>query len=32
LIIMSYGALPIEEAKQYNPILVFPDDNNRLLK
>ncbi|AZI25262.1 MAG: aspartate 1-decarboxylase [Pedobacter agri] len=32
LIIMSYGALPIEEAKQYNPILVFPDDNNHLLK
>jgi len=32
LIIMSYGALPIAEAKQYNPILVFPDDNNHLLK
>ena len=32
LIIMSYGALPNEEAKQYNPILVFPDDNNHLLK
>ncbi|MCX2433152.1 MULTISPECIES: aspartate 1-decarboxylase [unclassified Pedobacter] len=32
LIIMSYGSLPIEEAKQYNPILVFPDDNNHLLK
>ena len=31
LIIMSYGSLPIEEAKKYNPVLVFPDDNNRLL-
>jgi len=32
LIIMSYGSLPIEEARMYNPILVFPDDNNHLLK
>jgi aspartate 1-decarboxylase len=32
LIIMSYCALPIEEAKKYEPILVFPDDNNKLLK
>ena len=32
LIIMSYGSLPMEEAKVYQPILVFPDDNNRLLK
>ena len=32
LIIMSYGSLPITEAKEYNPILVFPDDNNHLLK
>ncbi|MNQ82779.1 Aspartate 1-decarboxylase precursor [compost metagenome] len=32
LIIISYGSLPIEEAKKYEPILVFPDDNNRLLK
>lgn len=32
LIIMSYGSLPMEEAKAYQPILVFPDDNNRLLK
>jgi aspartate 1-decarboxylase len=32
LIIMSYGSLPMEEAKKYQPILVFPDDNNRLLK
>lgn len=32
LIIMSYGSLPIEDAKHYQPILVFPDDNNKLLK
>jgi aspartate 1-decarboxylase len=32
LIIMSYGSLPTEEARKYSPILVFPDDNNRLLK
>lgn len=32
LIIMSYGSLPVEEAKKYKPILVFPDDNNHLLK
>lgn len=32
LIIMSYGSLPMEEAKAYKPILVFPDDNNKLLK
>jgi aspartate 1-decarboxylase len=32
LIIVSYGSLPIEEAKKYQPILVFPDDNNKLLK
>ncbi len=32
LIIMSFGSLPMEEAKKYKPILVFPDDNNKLLK
>ncbi|MES2417815.1 MAG: aspartate 1-decarboxylase [Bacteroidota bacterium] len=32
LIIVSYGSLPIEEAKKYQPILVFPDDHNKLLK
>ena len=32
LIVMSYGSLPIEEAKKYNPILVFPDENNSLIK
>ena len=32
LIIMSYGQLPIEEAKKYSPILVFPNENNQLIK
>ena len=32
IIIMSYGQLPMEEARKYDPILVFPDDNNRLIK
>lgn len=32
LIIMSYGSLEMEEAKKYQPILVFPDDHNKLIK
>jgi aspartate 1-decarboxylase len=32
VIIMSYGSLEMEEAKKYEPILVFPDDHNRLIK
>jgi len=32
IIIMSYGSLPMDEARKYEPILVFPDDNNRLIK
>ncbi|RYE27065.1 MAG: aspartate 1-decarboxylase [Sphingobacteriaceae bacterium] len=31
VIIMSYGFLPMDEAKAYEPILVFPDNNNKLL-
>ncbi len=31
LIIMSYGSLPMDEARKYQPILVFPDNNNRLI-
>lgn len=31
IIIMSYGFLPMEEAKTYEPILVFPDNDNKLL-
>lgn len=32
LIIISYGSLPVEEARNYQPVLIFPDDNNKLLK
>jgi len=32
LIIMSYGLLSMEEAKKYEPILVFPDDKNQVIK
>jgi aspartate 1-decarboxylase len=32
LIIMSYGQLLLAEAKNYQPVLVFPDDQNRLVK
>ncbi|WP_374166294.1 aspartate 1-decarboxylase [Arcticibacter sp. MXS-1] len=32
VIIMSYGSLPMDEARNYKPILVFPDDNNHLIK
>ncbi|MVN21302.1 aspartate 1-decarboxylase [Mucilaginibacter arboris] len=31
VIIMSYGFLPMEEAKVYEPILVFPDNDNKLI-
>ncbi len=31
VIIMSYGFLPAEEARVYEPVLVFPDNNNKLL-
>lgn len=32
VIIISYCSLPFEEAKTFEPTLVFPDDNNKLLK
>ncbi len=32
VIIVSYAHLEIEEAKKFEPILVFPDENNRLIK
>ncbi|MFD2570015.1 aspartate 1-decarboxylase [Spirosoma soli] len=31
VIIISYGMMTPEEAKAYKPIVVFPDDNNRLV-
>ncbi len=32
LIIISYVQMAIEKAKVHEPILVFPDDNNRLIE
>jgi len=31
VIIISYALMDFEEAKKYEPALVFPDDNNRLI-
>lgn len=31
IIIMSFAHLPLEEAKIYNPVLIFPDENNHPL-
>ncbi|WP_411029081.1 aspartate 1-decarboxylase [Spongiimicrobium sp. 3-5] len=31
LILICYGQLPIEEAKKFNPALVFPNEENNLL-
>ncbi len=31
VIIMSYGFLPVEEAKVYEPVLVFPGNDNKIL-
>ncbi|WP_026902731.1 aspartate 1-decarboxylase [Pedobacter glucosidilyticus] len=32
IIIVSYAHMEMEEAKKYQPVLVFPDENNRLIK
>lgn len=32
VIIMSYAYMEAEEARQYEPILIFPDSNNKLIK
>jgi len=32
VIIMSYGYMEQDEARNYQPILVFPDPDNKLLK
>ncbi len=32
VIIMSYGHMEMDEARKYEPILVFPDNDNKLLK
>ena len=31
VIIISYALMDFEEAKKYEPILVFPDENNHLI-
>ncbi len=30
LIILSYAMMPLEEAKKFEPIIIFPDDNNKI--
>lgn len=32
VIVMTYCQLPLNEAKKYNPVLVFPDEHNKLIK
>ncbi len=32
VIIVSYAHMELEEAKKHEPVLVFPDENNRLIK
>jgi aspartate 1-decarboxylase len=32
IIIMSFAHMPFEEAKLYTPTLVFPGENNKLIK
>lgn len=32
VIIMSYAHMEMEEAKKYQPILIFPDTDNKLIK
>ncbi|MBT9187243.1 MULTISPECIES: aspartate 1-decarboxylase [Zobellia] len=32
LILITYGRMDIEEAKKFNPALVFPDEGTNLLK
>lgn len=30
VIVVSYGIMDVEEAKQHKPTIIFPDENNRL--
>lgn len=32
VIIVSYAHMELEQAKKHEPVLVFPDENNRLIK
>lgn len=31
IILISYATMSLEEAKQHQPILIFPDDQNKLI-
>ena len=31
VIIISYASMPIEEAREFQPIIIFPDQQNRLI-
>ncbi len=31
VIIISYAGMELEEAKKYKPVLIFPDERNRLI-
>ncbi|MCS7084611.1 MAG: aspartate 1-decarboxylase [Bacteroidia bacterium] len=31
VIILAYATMPIEQARNFQPVVVFPDENNRLL-
>jgi len=31
VIIISYASMGLDEAKKFQPVLVFPDDNNQLI-
>lgn len=31
VIIVSYASMEVEEAKNYKPVIVFPDEQNRLI-
>ncbi len=31
VIVISYASMTLEMAKQFKPVIIFPDDNNRLL-
>ena len=32
VIIMSYGYMEMDEARKYQPILIFPDSDNKLIR
>ncbi|QEC51405.1 L-aspartate 1-decarboxylase [Anseongella ginsenosidimutans] len=32
VIVISYATMDFEEAKKFKPSIVFPDDNNRIIK